>query len=61
MKAARRRSTSPTTTRSIRDVAFALIKTEGLDETSRVRVKREAQAMGQYGNTSLHHADLRPR
>ena len=26
-----------------RDVAFALIKTEGLDETSRERVKREAQ------------------
>ncbi len=32
-----------------RDVAFALIKTEGLDETSRERVKREAQAMGRMG------------
>ena len=30
-----------------RDVAFALIKTEGMDETSRTRVSREAQAMGQ--------------
>ena len=27
-----------------RDVAFALIKTEGLDETSRTRIRREAQA-----------------
>jgi tetratricopeptide (TPR) repeat protein len=32
-----------------RDVAFALIKTEGLDEASRVRVQREAQAMGRLG------------
>jgi len=29
-----------------RDVAFALIKTEGLDEQSRARIQREAQAMG---------------
>ena len=29
-----------------RDVAFALIKTDGLDETSRKRTSREAQAMG---------------
>ena len=29
-----------------RDVAFALIKTEGLDEISRTRISREAQAMG---------------
>ena len=29
-----------------RDVALAVIKTEGLDPTSRVRVTREAQAMG---------------
>ena len=28
-----------------REVAFALIKTEGLDETSRTRITREAQAM----------------
>ena len=33
-----------------RDVAFALIKTEGLDEASRVRVTREAQAMGRLGS-----------
>ncbi|MGI9658942.1 MAG: protein kinase domain-containing protein, partial [Gaiellaceae bacterium] len=33
-----------------RDVAFALIKTEGLDETSRTRVAREAQAMGRLGS-----------
>jgi serine/threonine protein kinase/ribosomal protein L40E len=29
-----------------RDAAFALIKTEKLDETARTRIKREAQAMG---------------
>ena len=29
-----------------REVAFALIKTDGLDETSRIRIQREAQAMG---------------
>ncbi len=29
-----------------RDVAFALIKTEGLDHVGRERVRREAQAMG---------------
>ena len=33
-----------------RDVAFALIKTEGLDETSRQRITREAQAMGRLGD-----------
>ena len=33
-----------------RDVAFALIKTEGLDEAGRQRVAREAQAMGRLGN-----------
>ena len=32
-----------------RDVAFALIKMEGLDETSRARITREAQAMGRLG------------
>ena len=31
-------------------MAFALIKTEGLDEASRVRVQREAQAMGRLGD-----------
>jgi serine/threonine protein kinase len=33
-----------------RDVAFALIKTEGLDAASRERITREAQAMGRLGN-----------
>src|SRR6266545_3514638 len=32
-----------------RDVAFALIKTEGLDEATRERITREAQAMGRLG------------
>ncbi|MCH8817276.1 MAG: hypothetical protein IIC92_06055, partial [Chloroflexi bacterium] len=32
-----------------RDVAFALIKTEGFDDTSRERITREAQAMGRLG------------
>ena len=33
-----------------RDVAFALIKAEGLHEASRVRITREAQAMGRLGD-----------
>jgi hypothetical protein len=33
-----------------RDIAFALIKTEGLDEAARTRVTREAQAMGRLGS-----------
>ncbi len=33
-----------------RDVAFALIKTEGLDEAGRSRISREAQAMGRLGS-----------
>ena len=33
-----------------RDVAFALIKTEKLDESARTRIKREAQAMGKLGD-----------
>ena len=33
-----------------RDVALALIKTEGLDEAGRTRVTREAQAMGRLGS-----------
>ncbi|MBI1886376.1 MAG: protein kinase, partial [Chloroflexi bacterium] len=37
-------------TRLDRDVAFALIKTEGLDEAGLVRVRREAQAMGRLGD-----------
>ena len=35
-----------------REVAFALIKTEGLDEVSRTRITREAQAMGRLGSHS---------
>jgi len=31
-------------------VAFALIKTEGLDEVSRTRITREAQTMGRLGS-----------
>jgi class 3 adenylate cyclase/tetratricopeptide (TPR) repeat protein len=37
-------------TRLDRDVAFALIKTEGLDADSVVRIRREAQAMGRLGD-----------
>jgi len=33
-----------------REFAFALIKTDGLDETSRTRIQREAQAMGRLGS-----------
>ena len=40
-----------------REVAFALIKTEGLDDTSRTRIQREAQAMGRLGS---HPHRLRP-
>ena len=33
-----------------RDVAFALIKTEGLDAEGETRIRREAQAMGKLGD-----------
>ena len=33
-----------------REVAFGLIKTEGLDEAGRSRIQREAQAMGRLGS-----------
>ena len=33
-----------------REVAFALIKTEGLDDVSRTRITREAQALGRLGS-----------
>lgn len=33
-----------------REIAFALIKAEGLDEASRARITREAQAMGKLGS-----------
>ena len=36
-------------TRLEREVAFALIKTDGLDDDGRTRVRREARAMGQLG------------
>ncbi|MGH3118791.1 MAG: serine/threonine protein kinase, partial [Gaiellales bacterium] len=35
-----------------RDVAIAVIKTEGLDDSVRERVLREAQAMGRLGDHS---------
>ena len=37
-------------TRLSRDVAIAVIKTEGLDDGGRARVRREAEAMGQLGD-----------
>src|SRR4029453_3665557 len=37
-------------TRLARDVALALIKTEGLDAGALARVRREAQAMGRLGD-----------
>src|SRR3990172_1136673 len=36
-----------------RDVAFALIKTEKLDEAGRTRIKREAQAMGKLDHPNI--------
>ena len=36
-----------------RDVAFALIKTEKLDEAGRTRVKREAQAMARLDHPNI--------
>ena len=33
-----------------RDVAFSLIKTEGLDEVGITRIKQEAQLMGRLGD-----------
>ncbi len=33
-----------------RDIAFALIKTDGLDDEGLLRIKREAQAMGRLGD-----------
>ena len=35
-----------------REVAFALIKTEGLDEAGRSRIQREAQELGRLGSHS---------
>ena len=34
-----------------RDVAFSLIKTDGLDDTGRERITREAQSMGRLGSS----------
>jgi hypothetical protein len=39
-----------------RDVALALVRTEGLDETGRERVRREARAMGRVGAHPHHVA-----
>ena len=39
-----------------RNVAFALIKTEGLDDTAKTRITREAQPMGKLGD----HPHLMP-
>ncbi|HEY94474.1 MAG TPA: protein kinase, partial [Dehalococcoidia bacterium] len=39
-----------------RDVVFALIKTENLNEAARIRVNREAQAMGKLGD----HPNIMP-
>jgi len=39
-----------------RDVAFALIKTENLNESARIRVTREAQTMGKLGD----HPNIMP-
>ena len=44
-----------------RDVAFALIKTEGLDSDGLARVRREAQAMGAAGRPSTDCHRLRYR
>ena len=39
-----------------REVAFTLIKTEWLDETSRSRIQHEAQAMGRLSSHTLQRA-----
>src|SRR5205809_2139461 len=46
----RKRVYLATDTRLDRDVAIALIKTEGLDEAGLARVRREARAMGKLGD-----------
>ena len=48
-RAGRSASTSPATPLLDRDVALALIKTEGLDDVGRERIRREAQAMARLG------------
>ena len=55
-RAARRRCNPTHDTVLDRDVAFALIKTEGLDDTAKTRITREAQAMGKLGD----HPHLMP-
>jgi len=44
-----------------RDVAFALIKTEGLDEVGRQRIQREAQTMGRLGAAATRSHAARHR
>ncbi|MEE3005012.1 MAG: serine/threonine-protein kinase [Chloroflexota bacterium] len=41
---------SPIPASSPQPTSFALIKTDGLDETSRIRIQRESQAMGRLGS-----------
>ena len=43
-----------------REVAFALIKTEGLDEVSRTRITREAQAMGRTRSAPMGRLGSHP-
>jgi serine/threonine protein kinase len=52
VKAAKKRVYLAHDTLLDRDVAFALIKTKGLDGAGRSRIQREAQAMGRLGSHS---------
>jgi len=45
-------------TRLEREVAFALIKTDGLDDDGSTRVRREARAMGQTRRASQRRQHL---
>jgi serine/threonine protein kinase len=47
---AKKRVYLATDTRLSREVALAVIKTEGLDDEGRIRVRREAEAMGRLGD-----------
>ena len=42
-----------------RDIAFAVIRTEGLDAEDRSRITREARVMGRLGRPSQHRLHLR--